>query len=133
MSLSVSPFGRPTVTRAQIAAALQYSPSYGERLITVLMRDHGFPAPLPGTGRWSAAAVDAWIATARGARPVSPFDRAAVPGVPASSPEMTGHQAAPAQAGLPRSAGLRPLSTAHAEAEAATRRAFAVIEGGRHG
>ncbi len=124
---SVSPMGRVAVTREQIAAALGYSPSYGARLVSVLIRDHGFPRALPGmAGRFSSAAVDLWIAHHAAVSLQS--IRATVPEDPASSPDAFGHQVAPAPADVPRSVGRRPSCPA----SAAMARAFQVIEGGRH-
>jgi hypothetical protein len=126
------------VSREEIAQALGYSPAYGARLLLILMRRHGFPAPLPGMARWSADAVNRWIASAQGAPPRDPFadeeifsDRVAVPGAPLSSPETSGlNQATRAPAGIPP-CGV-PASASRRTPAHALRRAFQVVEGGRH-
>lgn len=52
------------LTLDDVAARLQKAPQTLRRLLPKLMRDHNFPRTLPGLGlRWSAVAVDHWIAT----------------------------------------------------------------------
>ena len=44
-----------------------YSHTYfRDKKLPELMRDHGFPPPLPGTRTWYRPAVDAWCARASG-------------------------------------------------------------------
>lgn len=57
-----SQFPPPTVGRVELADWLNVKPSHLSNKLCVLQRDHGFPRHLPGTrGRWSRAAVLAWI------------------------------------------------------------------------
>ena len=50
-----------TLSSREVAALLHLQTATFYRLVTGLKRDHGFPAPLPGSRRYSRAQVVDWI------------------------------------------------------------------------
>lgn len=69
------------LTATQVAQLLGITVETFYRRVTALKRDHGFPPPLPGSRRYSAAAVRAWV------------DRGGTP-PPPPAPELEGEVAA---------------------------------------
>lgn len=75
-----------TLTAAGIAALLGCKVETVYRRVGDWRRDHGFPAPLPGSRLYSAAAVSAWID--RGGLPAPP-----PPATPALADDMAACEA----------------------------------------